>query len=82
VVQNGFGDVIRIGDGDEVRDVPHPPPGSKRSTISGWRDSMELRLRSRPAVASTSSTSPEAHRPLRLVGSVFVDRTNRRISCV
>ncbi|MGH7466113.1 MAG: hypothetical protein ACREK1_13105, partial [Longimicrobiales bacterium] len=23
VVQNGFGDMIRMGDGDEVRDVPH-----------------------------------------------------------
>src|SRR5687767_14773676 len=27
VVQNGFGDVIKIGDGDEVRDVPHPAAG-------------------------------------------------------
>jgi hypothetical protein len=29
VVQDGFGDVIRMGDGDEVADVPHPvAPGS------------------------------------------------------
>jgi hypothetical protein len=77
VVQNGFGDLIRMGDGDEVRDVPHPAaPGS--DTIYQFRlaDSLTLRL---PGAAEPIRVYELEVRPRRidrpaLVGSIFVDR--------
>jgi len=77
VVQNGFGDVIRIGDGDEVRDVPHPAArGSEAIYDFRVADSMELRL---PGAAEPIRVYELNVRPKRtdrsaLVGSIFVDR--------
>lgn len=77
VVQNGFGDVIRMGDGDEVRDVPHPAaPGSESVYEFRLADSLTLRL---PSMASSIRVYELEVRPLdpdrpALVGSVFVDR--------
>jgi hypothetical protein len=77
VVQNGFGDLIRIGDGDEVRDVPHPA-GRDSESVYDFRiaDSLELRL---PGTAAPIKVYELNVRPRRadrsgLVGSVFVDR--------
>ncbi|MGH7447224.1 MAG: hypothetical protein ACRELT_06670, partial [Longimicrobiales bacterium] len=77
VVQNGFGDMIRMGDGDEVRDVPHPAaPGSDSIYEFRLGDSLTLRL---PNAAQPIRVYELEVRPLRrdrpaLVGSVFVDR--------
>ncbi|HEX6309093.1 MAG TPA: hypothetical protein VFZ69_12940 [Longimicrobiales bacterium] len=82
VVQNGFGDVIRMGDGDEVRDVPHPAaPGSESVYEFRLADSLTLQL---PSMASTIRVYEIEVRPLdpdraALVGSVFVDRASADI---
>ena len=82
VVQDGFGDVIRMGDGDEVRDVPHPAaPGSERIYEFRLTDSMTIRL---PNVAEPIRVYELEVRPLRadvpaLVGSMFVDRASADI---
>ncbi|HSJ32165.1 MAG TPA: hypothetical protein VK933_12070 [Longimicrobiales bacterium] len=79
VVQNGFGDVIRMGDGDEVRDVPHPAaPGAEAIYEFRLADSLTLRL---PNAAEPIRVYELEVRPLRtdrpaLVGSVFVDRAS------
>lgn len=77
VVQNGFGNMIRLGDGDEVRDVPHPAaPGS--DAIYDFRvvDSLELRLPGAPAPIRVYELNVRPKRNDRpaLVGSVFLDR--------
>ena len=50
VVQDEFGDVIRLGDGDEVRDVTHPAAGGADS-IYDFRvaDSLTITLPGAPA---------------------------------
>ena len=77
VVQNGFGDLIRLGDGDEVHDVPHPAaPGA--DTIYDYRlvDSLTIRLPGRPEPVRAYELHVRPRRSDRsaLVGSVFVDR--------
>lgn len=79
VVQNGFGDMIRMGDGDEVRDVPHPAaPGSEAIYEFRLADSLTLSL---PNAAQPIRVYELEVRPLRsdrpaLVGSVFVERAS------
>jgi hypothetical protein len=77
VVQDGFGDVIRMGDGDEVADVPHPA-APRSDSIYEFRlaDSLTLRL---PGAGEAIRVYEIQVRPRRLdrsalVGSVFVDR--------
>ncbi len=77
VVQNGFGDVMRMGDGDEVRDVPHPAaPGSDSIYDFRLADSLTLRL---PGALKQIRTYQIDVRPRRtdrsaFVGSLYVDR--------
>lgn len=77
VVQNGFGDVIRMGDGDEVRDIPHPAaPGSDSIYEFRMGDSLTIRL---PNASEPIRVYELEVRPLRrdrpaLVGSIYVDR--------
>jgi hypothetical protein len=77
VVQNGFGDMIVMGDGDEVSDVPHPAAAGS-DTIYDFRlaDSTTLRL---PTAGEAIRVYEIEVRPKRtdrpaLVGSIFVDR--------
>ncbi|MGQ0560811.1 MAG: hypothetical protein ACT443_02940 [Gemmatimonadota bacterium] len=77
VVQNNLGDVIRIGDGDEVRGVPHPAaPGA--DTIYDYRlaDSVTLQLGGgQPDVRVYElQVRPKRTDRSALIGSVFVDR--------
>lgn len=76
VVQNGFGDIMRMGDGDEVRDVPHPAaPGSDSVYEFRLADSLELRLPGAPAPVKAYEIQVRPRRTDRsaIVGSVFVD---------
>jgi hypothetical protein len=76
VVQNGFGDVIRMGDGDEVQDVPHPAaPGSGSVYDFRLADSMELRLpnAARPIRVYELNVRPQRNDRSAMVGSIFVD---------
>jgi hypothetical protein len=82
VVQNGFGDVIKIGDGDEVRDVPHPAaPGA--DTIYDFRlaDSVTLQLGGEQGQVRVYEIQVRPKRTNRsaLIGSVFVDRATADI---
>ena len=82
VVQNEFGDVIRLGDGDEVRDVPHPAaPGS--DTVYQFRlaDSLSLYLPGAPEpvrVYEVEVRPRDLDRPA-LIGSIFLDRASAAI---
>jgi hypothetical protein len=77
VVQDGFGNLIRMGDGDEVADVPHPvAPGSDSIYSFRLTDSLTIR---RPGQGRGIRGGELAVRPRRtdrpaVVGSVVVDR--------
>lgn len=82
VVQNGFGDVIKIGDGDEVRDVPHPAAHGADS-IYDYRlaDSVTLQLGGEQGAVRVYELQVRPRRTDRsaLIGSVFVDRATADI---
>jgi hypothetical protein len=82
VVQNGFGDVIKIGDGDEVRDVPHPAAAGA-DTIYDFRlaDSVTLTLGGDQGSVRVYEIQVRPKRVDRsaLIGSVFVDRASADI---
>ncbi len=77
VVQNGFGDIIRMGDGDEVRDVLHPAARASE-TIYDFRlaDSLTLVLPGSPEPVRVYEVQVRPKNPERsgFVGSVFIDR--------
>lgn len=82
VVQNGLGDVIKIGDGDEVRDVPHPAARGADS-IYDYRlaDSVTLQLGGDQSTVRVYEIQVRPKRVNRsaLIGSVFVDRATADI---
>ena len=82
MVQNGFDDIIRMGDGDEVRDVPHPAaPGSRAIYEFRIADSLELRIPTMPEPIRVYELQvrPRAFGRSALVGSLFIDRTTADI---
>jgi hypothetical protein len=77
VVQDGFGDVIRMGDGDEVGAVPHPAgPGSGAIYEFRLADSLTLQLPGarEPIRVYELQIRPRRHDQPALIGSMFVDR--------
>jgi len=77
VVQDNFGNQIRLGDGDEVRDVMHPAaPGAAEAYDYRIADSSSIRM---PGAAERVEVYEVQVRPKTtdhpaLIGSVFVDR--------
>ncbi len=82
VIQDDFGDRIRIGDGDEVESVVHPAaPASERIYDFRLADSLTLRVQPpleqvRVYEVEVRPRDPEAPA---LVGSVFLDRESGAI---
>jgi hypothetical protein len=82
MVQNGFGDVIRMGDGDEVSDVVHPASARGRGVYDySLNDSLELRLPSMPQPIRVFEVQVRPRRTDRpgFVGSLFIDRATADI---
>jgi hypothetical protein len=76
IVMNNFADIIRLGEGDEVRDVPHPisPRGAALYEFA-LVDSLEIRLPDRAIRVHELRVRPRQFAGPRLVGSVYVDVT-------
>ena len=75
IVQNNFRNVIRIGEGDEVKDVPHPlsPVGLEEYDYA-IHDSLQIRLGDRVLDVYEVRVRPKDDRQPRAVGAVFIDR--------
>ena len=76
VVQNEFGDRIRLGDGDEVQSVVHPiAPGSEAIYNFRLADSLTLRLGGLPEPLRVYEIEvrPRDRSAPGFVGSVYVD---------
>ena len=75
IVQNNFRNLIRIGEGDEVRDVPHPlSPTGLQVYDFAIRDSLQIRLADRVLDVYEVRVRPKDDRQPRTVGAVYIDR--------
>ena len=75
IVQNNFRNIIRIGEGDEVQDVPHPlSPAGLEAYDFAIRDSLQIRLGTRVLDVYEVLVRPKNDRQPRAVGAVYIDR--------
>jgi hypothetical protein len=74
IVQNGFGRSIRLGDGDEVRDVPHPlAPGGPDLYDFAAGDTITVSLPDREIRVVALQFRPRDFRAPRIVGTAYLD---------
>ena len=80
IVQNNFPELIRLGDGDEVRDVPHP---LSRRGMEDYEfaigDSIEMRLPDRTIAVAIVRVRPLDDRQPRVVGALFIERETAQL---
>jgi hypothetical protein len=74
IVQNNFGHAIRLGEGDEVRDVPHPlaPGGTDRYDVA-LGDTTTIVLPQRSVRVVALRVRPKNLAEPAVVGALFVD---------
>jgi hypothetical protein len=80
IVQNNFPDVIRLGDGDEVRDVPHP---LSRAGLAAYdyaiSDSLRIGFGGRAVNVYAVKVRPKDDRLPRVIGAVFVETESAQV---
>src|SRR5256714_3016262 len=75
IVQNNFRNIIRIGEGDEVQDVPHPlSPSGLEVYDFAIRDSLQIRIGPRVLDVYEVLVRPKNDHQPRAVGAVYIDR--------
>jgi hypothetical protein len=80
IVQNNFPNIIRLGEGDEVRDVPHPLSQVGLSEYDyAIRDSLQIRLGPRTLDVYEVRVRPKNDREPRAVGAVYIDRESGEV---
>ena len=80
IVQNNFPEIIRLGDGDEVRDVPHPLSGQGLTVYEfAIGDSIEMRLPDRTIAVAVVRVRPVDDRQARVVGALFIERETAQL---
>ncbi|MEO5580908.1 MAG: hypothetical protein ABIR58_09625, partial [Gemmatimonadaceae bacterium] len=80
IVQNNFPSIIRLGDGDEVQDVPHPLSAIGLAEYDfATRDSLEIRLGPRTLNVYEVRVRPKNDRAPRAVGAVYIDRESGEV---
>jgi hypothetical protein len=74
IVQNNFPNAIRVGDGDEVRDVPHPLSGPGMYEYDfAISDSLRVRLPEGTINVYRVLVRPKDDRRARVVGAVYIE---------
>ncbi|MDQ8155413.1 MAG: hypothetical protein P3B98_12195 [Gemmatimonadota bacterium] len=80
IIQNNFPSVIRLGDGDEVRDVPHPLSVAGRGAYDfAIGDSLTIRTNERDIAVISVRVRPRDERLPRTVGAVYIDRASATV---
>ena len=80
IIQNNFPSVIRLGDGDEVRDVPHPLSPAGRSAYDfAIADSLAIRTNEKDIEVVMVRVRPRDERLPRAVGAVYIDRESATV---
>jgi hypothetical protein len=74
IVQNNFPNIIRIGEGDEVRDVPHPlsPDGLSQYDFA-LADSFAIGSGTQRINVYEIKVRPKDDRGPRVVGAIYID---------
>ena len=80
IVQNNFPDIIRLGDGDEVRDVPHPLslPGLAAYDFA-LGDSLRLQIPGRTIDVYEVKVRPRNDRAAAAVGALYIARDDAQV---
>ncbi|HLB36444.1 MAG TPA: hypothetical protein VJL31_07730 [Gemmatimonadales bacterium] len=74
IVTNGFGNRIRLGEGDEVRDVPHPlAPGAAQWYDYALADSLTIEIPQRVVRVYEVLVRPKEPAAPRFVGTLYLD---------
>src|SRR3954454_4626759 len=80
IVQNNFPAIIRLGDGDEVVDVPHP---LSDVGLAGYdfaiSDSLPLNLPGRTIMLYEVKVRPKNDRQPRIIGAMYIDRDDAQV---
>jgi hypothetical protein len=80
IVQNNFPAIIRLGDGDEVQDVPHPlsAPGLREYDFA-LTDSLRITIPGRVIGVYEVKVRPKNDRLPRVIGALYLDRDNAQV---
>jgi hypothetical protein len=80
IVQNNFPDIIRLGDGDEVRDVPHPLSAvGLREYDFMVSDSLRIGLPGRDIDVYEIKVRPKDDRKARVIGALYIEPTEGQV---
>jgi len=80
IVQNNFPAIIRLGDGDEVRDVPHPLSAQGMNDYDfALADSLRIQAPGRSISVYEVKVRPKDDRQARLIGAVYIDKDNAQV---
>ena len=80
IVQNNFPDIIRIGDGDEVRDVPHPlSAAGQRAYDFFLADSFAIGTGAQRIHVYELKVKPKDDTQPRVVGAVYIDPSEAQV---
>jgi hypothetical protein len=80
IVQNNFPDIIRLGDGDEVRDVPHPlsAPGLAAYDFA-LGDSLRFEIPGRTIDVYEVKVRPRNDRAPAAVGALYIAKDDAQV---
>jgi hypothetical protein len=80
IVQNNFPNIIRIGEGDEVRDVPHPlsPDGLSQYDFA-LADSFAIGSGTQRINVYEIKVRPKDDRGPRVVGAIYIDAAEGQV---
>lgn len=80
IVQNNFPSIIRIGDGDEVVDVPHPLSSTGLDEYDfSVGDSLGIQIPGKTITVDVIRVRPKDDTKPRVVGAVFVERETAQV---
>ena len=80
IVQNNFPEIIRLGEGDEVRDVPHPlSAAGLRAYDYAITDSLRIEVPGQVIEVFEVRVRPKDSRAAAAVGSVYLARADAQV---
>jgi len=80
IVQNNFPEIIRLGDGDEVRDVPHPLSAAGLRTYDyAISDSMRIEVPGQVIEVYEVRIRPKNDRAPAAVGAIYLSRADAQV---
>src|SRR5688572_24108638 len=80
IVQNNFPAIIRLGDGDEVKDAPHPLSLNGLAQYDfAITDSLRITMPGRSVSVYEVKVRPRNDREPRVIGALYLDRDNGQV---